>query len=93
MFIPHFSKSVIAGSLMCAVSFASAFSLADVSNKDATSGVKAALEKSATTAVGKLGVENGFLNNDKVKIGMPASVEKVMLLLRMTGQGKKIDEL
>lgn len=93
MFIPHFSKSVIAGSLMCAASFASAFSLADVSNKDATSGVKAALEKGATVAVAKLGVENGFLNNDKVKIGLPASVEKAMPLLRMTGQGKKIDEL
>lgn len=93
MFIPRFSKSVIAGSLMCAASFAWALSLADVSNKDATSGVKAALEKGATIAVAKLGVENGFLNNEKVKIGMPASVEKVMPLLRMTGQGKKIDEL
>ena len=93
MFIPRFSKSVIAGSLMCAASFAWALSLADLSNKDATSGVKAALEKGATIAVGKLGVENGFLNNDKVKIGMPASIEKAMPLLRMTGQGKKIDEL
>ncbi|RBA23490.1 DUF4197 domain-containing protein [Herminiimonas fonticola] len=93
MFIPHFSKSVIAGSLMCAASFAWALSLADVSNKDATSGVKAALEKGATIAVAKLGVENGFLNNEKVKIGMPASIEKAMPLLRMTGQGKRIDEL
>ena len=93
MFTPHFSKSVIAASLMCAASFAWAFSLADVSNKDATSGVKAALEKGATVAVAKLGVENGFLNNDKVKIGLPASVEKAMPLLRMTGQGKKLDAL
>lgn len=93
MFIPQFSKSVIAASLVCTTSLVWAFSLADVSNKDATSGVKAALEKGATVAVAKLGVENGFLNNDKVKIGLPASVEKAMPLLRMTGQGKKIDEL
>ncbi len=93
MFISRFSKSIIAASLMCAASVAWALSLADVSNKDATSGVKAALEKGATVAVAKLGVENGFLNNEKVKIGLPASVEKAMPILRMTGQSKKIDEL
>ena len=93
MFVPRFSKSIIAASLMSAASLAWALSLADLSNKDATTGVKAALEKGATVAVAKLGVENGFLNNDKVKIGLPASVEKAMPLLRMTGQGKKIDEL
>lgn len=93
MLIPRFSKSLIAGSLICAASFAWALSLADVSNKDATSGVKAALEKGASAAVAKLGVENGFLNNEKVKIRLPAAVEKAMPLLRMTGQGKKLDEL
>lgn len=93
MFFPRFSKSLIAGSLMCAASFACAVSLADISNKDATSGVKVALEKGASTAVAKLGVENGFLNNEKVKITLPASIEKMMPLLRMTGQGKKLDEL
>jgi hypothetical protein len=93
MFISHFPKAVIAGSLMCAATLACALSLSDVSNKDATSGVKAALEKGASVAVAKLGVENGFLNNDKVKIGLPASIEKAMPLLRMTGQGKKLEEL
>ncbi|MNR83722.1 hypothetical protein D3C72_145070 [compost metagenome] len=89
----HFSKTALAVSLSCVVSAAFALSLADVSNKDATSGVKAALEKGATVAVAKLGVENGFLNNEKVKIGLPSVVEKAMPILKMTGQGKKVEEL
>lgn len=68
--------------VFCTASVAYAFSLADLSNKDATAGVKAALEKGADVAVAKLGVTNGFLNNDKVKIGLPGSVEKAMPLLR-----------
>lgn len=79
--------------LFAAASFASAQSLAALSSKDATSGVKTALEKGATVAVAKLGVENGFLNNDKVRIGLPGAVEKAMPVLRMMGQGKKVEEL
>ncbi|MNJ99243.1 hypothetical protein D3C87_170180 [compost metagenome] len=93
MFKPHFSKTALAVSLSLVVSAAFAVSLADISNKDATSGVKAALEKGATVAVSKLGVENGFLNNEKVKIGLPSVVEKAMPILKMTGQGKKVEEL
>ncbi|MBF8177333.1 MAG: DUF4197 domain-containing protein [Burkholderiaceae bacterium] len=89
----HFSKTALAVSLSLVVSVAFAASLADLSNKDATSGVKAALEKGATVAVSKLGVENGFLNNEKVKIGLPSVVEKAMPILKMTGQGKKVEEL
>jgi hypothetical protein len=89
----HFSKTALAVSLSLVVSAAFAVSLADLSNKDATTGVKAALEKGATVAVSKLGVENGFLNNEKVKIGLPGVVEKAMPILKMTGQGKKVEEL
>lgn len=93
MLTHHFSKTALAVSLSLVVSAAFAVSLADLSNKDATSGVKAALEKGATVAVSKLGVENGFLNNEKVKIGLPSVVEKAMPILKMTGQGKKVEEL
>ncbi|RQO36325.1 DUF4197 domain-containing protein [Herminiimonas sp. KBW02] len=93
MFTQHFSKTALAVSLSLVVSAAFAVSLADLSNKDATTGVKAALEKGATVAVSKLGVENGFLNNEKVKIGLPSVVEKAMPILKMTGQGKKVEEL
>ncbi len=92
MFTRSFSKIVLALALST-VSIAYAFSLADISNKDATAGVRTALEKGADVAVEKLGVKNGFLNNDKVKIGLPNAVEQAMPLLRMMGQGKKLDEL
>ena len=88
--LPH---TIAAVTLLSAASFAFALSLADLSSKDATTGVKTALEKGATVAVAKLGVENGFLNNDKVRIGLPGSLEKAMPILRMMGQGKKVDEL
>jgi hypothetical protein len=74
-------------------SSALAFSLADLSNQDASKGLKAALEQGAVAAVGKLGVENGFLNNDRVKIGLPRIVEKARPILQMSGYGKQLDEL
>lgn len=93
MSISFLCKTAAAITLVCASSLAGAVSLADLSSKDASSGVKAALEKGASAAVSKLGVENGFLNNEKVKIGLPSVLEKAMPILRMTGQGKKLDEL
>ncbi|WP_228124806.1 DUF4197 domain-containing protein [Glaciimonas soli] len=82
--------------LTLAASAALAFSVADlsnISNADASSGLKAALTKGADVAVSKLGVENGFLNNDKVKIGLPGVLQQAMPILRMTGQGQKVDDL
>jgi hypothetical protein len=72
---------------------AMAISLADLSNQDASSGLKAALEKGAAAAVAKLGVQNGFLNNDKVKIPLPPILDQVSPLLKMTGRGQQLDEL
>ncbi len=76
-----------------ASSWALALSLSDLSNQDANAGLRAALEKGSTAAVAKLGVENGFLNNDKVKIKLPAKFDKARAILKMAGQSKKIDEL
>jgi hypothetical protein len=70
-----------------------AFSLSDLSNQDASSGLKAALEKGSSAAIGKLGVENGFLNNDKVRIKLPEKFEKARGILELAGQGKKLDDL
>ena len=74
-------------------SSALAFSLADLSNQEAGSGLKAALEKGSLAAVSSLGVENGFLNNDKVKIPLPGILEQARPLLKMTGRGQQLDEL
>jgi hypothetical protein len=86
-------RRIAAAALLLATGAASAFSLSDLSNQDATSGLKAALEKGANVAVSKLGQQNGFLNNDKVKIRLPGALEQAMPLIRMTGQGQKVDDL
>lgn len=79
--------------LSLTASAAMAFSLADLSDKEASSGLKAALEKGATAAVGRLGVTDGFLGNPKVKIQLPGVLEQARPLLKMTGRGQQLDEL
>jgi hypothetical protein len=78
-------------SMFASVAFAA--SLTDISDQEAGSGLKAALEKGGVAAVAKLGVENGFLNNDKVRIGLPSILEQAKPLLKMTGRGQQLDEL
>lgn len=70
-----------------------ALSLASLSNQDASSGLKAALEAGSAAAVARLGVENGFLNNEQVKIKLPGMLEQARPLLKMTGRGQQLDEL
>ena len=48
-----------------------AFEFADLSEKDADSGVKSALERGAQIAVALLGKEDGFWGNDAVRIPLP----------------------
>jgi hypothetical protein len=72
---------------------AHAIGLADLTNADATKGLKAGLEKGATSAINLLGVTDGFLGNDKVRIPLPGYLEDAGKLLRTFGQGDKVDEL
>ena len=75
------------------LSTAAAVSLDDLSNREATGGLKEALSAGSSAAVAKLGVENGFLNNDKVRIELPRIVEQAKPLLKMTGYGQQLDDL
>ena len=70
-----------------------ALSLSDLTDKDASSGLKAALEKGALAAVGLLGKPDGFLGNPKVRIPLPGYLEDAAKLLKTFGQGKRVDEL
>lgn len=70
-----------------------ALGLDDLPNKDAVAGLKEALVKGAGNAVGKLGKADGFLGNDKVKIPLPDSLQKVDGMLRKFGMSKYADEL
>ena len=70
-----------------------AVSLADLTNTQASQGLKAALEQGARAAVASLGQPGGFLGNDKVRIPLPGYLEDAAGLLRTLGQGKRLDEL
>ena len=70
-----------------------AISLKDLTGEDASTGLKAALEKGAISAVGMLGVANGFMGNDKVRIALPGYLNDAAGWLKNLGQGKKVDEL
>jgi Protein of unknown function (DUF4197) len=64
-----------------------------LSESDASAGVRAALQRGATSAVSLLGRSDGFLRNPKVRIELPGFLSDAAKLLRATGQGKRVDEL
>jgi hypothetical protein len=67
--------------------------LSSLTRGEMTGGLKETLTQSATAAVGLLGQEGGFLNNEKVKIPLPQNLSKVERVMRTFGMGKQADEL
>ena len=65
----------------------------DLSQGEASAGIRAALERGALSAVGLLGREGGFLDNPKVRIPLPGALESAARLARLTGQQARVDEL
>ena len=70
-----------------------AVDVTDLSNKDASSGLKEALIKGAETAVGQLGKRDGFLGDSRVRIPLPDSLQQAEGVMRKFGMGKQADEL
>ena len=70
-----------------------AVDLGSLSNADAVSGLKDALTQGSAVAINKLGVENGFLGNDKVKIPLPDAIKRIESGLRLLGMQRQADEL
>lgn len=66
---------------------------ASLSETDAASGVRAALERGASSAVLLLGRSDGFLRNPKVRIELPGFLKDAAKLLQATGQARRVDEL
>jgi len=64
-----------------------------LTNQDAVSGLKAALEKGSGAAVDVLGRTDGFFGNGAVKIPLPDSLKKYEKLMHSVGLGKYADEL
>ena len=87
------SISIVALCAAFAYQQAHAISLADLSSVDASKGIKEALEKGALAAVGVLGVTDGFLGNEKVRIPLPGYLQDAANLMRTFGQSARVDEL
>jgi len=71
----------------------SAAGLADISNRDAINGLKEALNRGSHSAVERLGVENGFFGNDRVKIPLPPPLRRMEAVMRSIGMDRHADEL
>jgi len=80
-----------AGLMICAN--AMALSLSDLSQKDATGGLKDALTQGAQLAVKQLGTPGGFSNNPEVKIELPGKLGKVASKMKQFGMGDQVDQL
>jgi len=88
-----FTLAGLTGELLLFPAPSQALSLADLTNAQASQGLKAALEQGARAAVATLGQSNGFLSNDQVRIPLPGYLQDAAGLLRTLGQGAKLDEL
>jgi hypothetical protein len=67
--------------------------LDNITNREAVSALKTALEKGSRAAVDQLGRENGFFGEPRVKIPLPESLKRAERTMRRLGMGKYADEL
>lgn len=63
-----------------------------VTDTEIAGGLKEALSNGVRFAIDTLGRENGFLNDVRVKIPLPKSLQKMEKGLRIAGQGKYVDD-
>jgi hypothetical protein len=75
------------------VAHANAVSVSDLTNTEASSGLKTALIQGADKAVTALSKTDGFLGNEEVKIPLPDALKRTEKAMRMFGMGKQADEL
>lgn len=68
-------------------------SLRDLTNADASTGLRQALAQGANQAVSSLGKKDGFLLNKEVKIPLPPRLAKAEKFMRMAGMGAQADDL
>lgn len=74
-------------------SSAFALSLADLSQTDASGGLKDALTQGAKVAVQQLGKPGGFSNNPDVRIELPGNLGKAAKTMKMMGMGAQVEQL
>lgn len=72
---------------------ANALSLADLTEGDAASAVRTALQQGAEVAVKLLGRTDGFWSDERVRIVLPDWLQRAESALRLVGRGRDVDEL
>jgi hypothetical protein len=64
-----------------------------ITSAEATQALRDSLSHGARAAITRLGRENGYFGNTKVKIGLPKNFAKAERYLRGLGMGKRVDDL
>ncbi|NQD91070.1 DUF4197 domain-containing protein [Pseudomonas sp. CrR25] len=82
---------LVAGLALSASAFA--LSLADLSQSDASGGLKDALIQGAQVAVKQLGAPGGFSDDPHVRIELPGKLGKAARTMKMMGMGAQVEEL
>jgi len=72
---------------------ANALGVSDLTNTEASGGLKEALIQGAGKAVSQLSAVDGFMGNKEVRIPLPGALKKTEKAMRMFGMGKQADEL
>jgi len=70
-----------------------ALSLADLTQTDASGGLKDALSQGAQIAVRQLGTPGGFSNNPQVRIELPGKLGKAAKTMKIMGMGAQVEQL
>jgi hypothetical protein len=91
-FTPALSALLLARTACVALLCESADAFA-LDETEAASGVRAALERGADSAVSLLGRPGGFLDNPQVRIPLPGALKSAASMLRALGQQQRVDDL
>lgn len=83
--------TLCAGLLLSASALA--LSLSDLSQTDASGGLKDALTQGAQIAVKQLGKPGGFNDNPDVRIELPGNLGKAAKAMKMFGKGEQVEAL
>ncbi len=86
----NFTAALVSGGCLSALALDAHAELSEI---DATSGIRAALERGAVSAVGLLGRADGFMGNPKVRISLPGFLNEAAKVAKMLGQQQRVDEL
>jgi hypothetical protein len=86
-------RRILSGLALLVISAHATAGLEDITQTEAVRALRQALNEGSLAAVARLGVENGFFGNSKVRIPLPPSLQRVERGLRAFGMKREADEL